>query len=83
MCIISYSEVCQNLLVIMMKVVEDYVSIFIICQNGEVCVLMLFEEYNLLEETVYLLCFFVNVWRLMDLIDSLKLGKGMEKDIIE
>lgn len=44
---------------------------------------MLFEEYNLLEEMVYLLCFFVNVWRLMDLIDSLKLGKGMEKDIIE
>lgn len=83
MCIISYSEVCQNLLVIMMKVVEDYVLIFIICQNGEVCVLMLFEEYNLLEEMVYLLCFFVNVWRLMDLIDSLKLGKGMEKDIIE
>lgn len=44
---------------------------------------MLFEEYNSLEETVYLLRFFVNVRRLMDLIDSLKLGKGTEKDIIE
>lgn len=81
--IISYSEARQNLSVIMMKVVEDYVSIFIIRQNGEVCVLMLFEEYNSLEETVYLLRFFVNVRRLMDLIDSLKLGKGTEKDIIE
>lgn len=72
MCMISYIEVWQNLLVIMMKIVEDCVLILIIWQNGEVCVLMFLEEFNVLEEMVYLLCFLVNVCCLMDLIDSFK-----------
>lgn len=38
---------------------------------------MLFEEYELLEEIVYLLCLLVNVKYLMDLIEELRVGKGI------
>ena len=73
---ISYSEARQNLSATMMKAL-------ITRQNGEACVLMSLEEYNSLEETAYLLRSPANARRLMDSIDSLKSGKGTEKDIIE
>ena len=76
---ISYSEARQNLSATMMKAVEDHAP----RQNGEACVLMSLEEYNSLEETAYLLRSPANARRLMDSIDSLKSGKGTEKDIIE
>ncbi|MCW0134353.1 YoeB-YefM toxin-antitoxin system antitoxin YefM [Escherichia coli] len=79
---ISYSEARQNLSATMMKAVEDHAPILITRQNGEACVLMSLEEYNSLEETAYLLRS-PNARRLMDSIDSLKSGKGTEKDIIE
>ena len=78
---ISYSEARQNLSATMMKAVEDHAPILI--QNGEACVLMSLEEYNSLEETAYLLRSPANARRLIDSIDSLKSGKGTEKDIIE
>ena len=74
---ISYSEARQNLSATMMKAVEDHAPILITRQNGEACVLMS------LEETAYLLRSPANARRLMDSIDSLKSGKGTEKDIIE
>ncbi|ENP6765795.1 YoeB-YefM toxin-antitoxin system antitoxin YefM [Escherichia coli] len=78
---ISYSEARQNLSATMMKAV--HAPILITRQNGEACVLMSLEEYNSLEETAYLLRSPANARRLMDSIDSLKSGKGTEKDIIE
>ncbi|EEA8681628.1 hypothetical protein AH845_004965 [Salmonella enterica subsp. enterica] len=44
---------------------------------------MSLEEYNSLEETAYLLRFPVSARRLADSIESLKSGRGIEKDIIE
>ena len=64
---ISYSEARQNLSATMMKAVEDHAPILITRQNGE----------------AYLLRSPANARRLMDSIDSLKSGKGTEKDIIE
>ncbi|ECI3619967.1 type II toxin-antitoxin system prevent-host-death family antitoxin [Salmonella enterica subsp. enterica] len=64
---------------------EQYASLrtLITRQNGEACVLMSLEEYNSLKETAYLLRFPVNARRLADSIESLKSGRGIEKDIIE
>ncbi|OCQ52824.1 Antitoxin YefM [Photorhabdus australis subsp. thailandensis] len=80
---ISYSEARQNLSATMVKTVEDHAPILITRQNGESCVLISLEEYNSLEETAYLLRSPVNARRLSDSIESLKAGRGIEKDIIE
>lgn len=80
---ISYSEARQNLSATMIKTIEDHVPVLITRQNGESCILMSLEEYNSLEETAYLLRSPVNARRLMDSIESLKSGRGIEKDTIE
>ncbi|EAO1993265.1 YoeB-YefM toxin-antitoxin system antitoxin YefM [Salmonella enterica] len=80
---ISYSEARQNLSATMVKTVEDHAPILITRQNGESCVLMSLEEFNSLEETAYLLRSPSNARRLADSIESLKSGRGIEKDIIE
>ena len=80
---ISYTEARQNLSAAMVQTVEDRVPTLITRQNGEACVLMSLEEYNALEETAYLLRSPANARRLMDSIDSLKRGQGVERDIAE
>lgn len=80
---ISYTEARQNLSATMMKTVEDRAPILITRQNGEACVLMSLEEFNSLEETAYLLRSPANARRLMDSIDSLKRGNGVERDLVE
>ena len=80
---ISYTEARQNLSATMVQTVEDRVPTLITRQNGEACVLMSLEEYNALEETAYLLRSPANARRLMDSIDSLKRGQGVERHIAE
>lgn len=80
---ISYSEARQNLSATMLKTIEDNAPILITRQNGEACVLMSLEECNSFKETAYLLRSPTNARRLMDSIDSMKSGRGTEKDIIE
>lgn len=80
---VSYSEARQNLSATMVKTVEDRTPVLITRQNGESCVLMSLEEYNSLEETAYLLRSPKNARRLMDSVESLKNGNGVERDIIE
>ncbi|WP_042959259.1 YoeB-YefM toxin-antitoxin system antitoxin YefM [Erwinia tasmaniensis] len=80
---ISYSEARQNLSATMLQTVEDRSPVLITRQNGESCVLMSLEEYNSLEETAYLLRSPKNARRLIDSVESLQSGKGVERDIIE
>lgn len=80
---VSYSEARQNLSKTMLQTVEDRAPVLITRQNGESCVLMSLEEYNSLEETAYLLRSPRNARRLMDSIESLKAGNGVEREIIE
>lgn len=80
---ISYSEARQNLSETMIQTVEERSPVLITRQNGESCVVMSLEEYNSLEETAYLLRSPKNARRLIDSVDSLKNGNGVERDIIE
>jgi len=80
---VSYSEARQNLSATMVQTVEDRAPVLITRQSGESCVLMSLEEYNSLEETAYLLRSPRNARRLMDSIESLNNGNGVERDIIE
>ena len=67
----------------MIQAVEDRVPVLITRQNGESCVLMSLDEYNALEETAYLLRSPKNARRLMNSVESLKQGDGVNRDIIE
>ncbi|WP_428944652.1 YoeB-YefM toxin-antitoxin system antitoxin YefM [Pantoea sp. FN060301] len=80
---VSYSEARQNLSATMRQTVEERAPVLITRQNGESCVLMSLEEYNSLEETAYLMRSPKNARRLMDSVESLKGGNGVERDIIE
>lgn len=80
---VSYSEARQNLSATMIQTVEDNAPTLITRQNGTACVLMSLDEYNALEETAYLLRSPANARHLMDSIDELKRGEGIEKGLIE
>ncbi len=74
---INYSEARKNLSATMVPAVEDRTPVLITRQNGESCVLIS------LEETAYLLRSPKNARRLMDSVESLKNGHGIEREIIE
>ncbi|HEN3482504.1 TPA: YoeB-YefM toxin-antitoxin system antitoxin YefM [Yersinia enterocolitica] len=78
---ISYSEVRQNLSTTMVQTVEDRAPILITRQNGTSCVLMSLEEYESLEETAYLLRSPANAKHLMDSIEELRAGKGIQREL--
>lgn len=80
---ISYSEARQNLSDTMHQTAQDKIPILITQPNGEACVLMSLQEYNSLEETAYLMQSPENARRLMDAVNNLKTGKGLQRDLIE
>lgn len=77
---ISYSEARQNLSATMLKTIEDHAPVLITRQNGEPCVLMSLKEYESLEETAYLLRSPANAMHLMNSIEELRSGKGVERE---
>ena len=80
---ITYTAVRANLARTMDRVCNDHEAL-IITRNGEQSVVMLsLEDYKALEETAYLLRSPANARRLMDSIDSLKRGQGVERNIAE
>lgn len=80
---INYTEARQNLTSIMNETIDDRVPIMITKQKGIPCVLLSRDEYQALEETAYLLRSPANARHLLDSIDELNQGKGIEKDIKE
>lgn len=80
---ITYSEARQNLSETMVQTVNDRAPTLITRQNGESCVLMSLADFNSLEETAYLLRSPANAKRLINAIQSLTAGRGVEKDISE
>lgn len=80
---ITYSEARQNLSETMVQTVNDRAPTLITRQHGESCVLMSLADFNSLEETAYLLRAPANAKRLINAIESLTKGRGIEKDITE
>ncbi|AMG56722.1 YoeB-YefM toxin-antitoxin system antitoxin YefM [Pantoea vagans] len=77
-----FGEARQNLSATMIQTAEDKTPVMIIRRNGESCELMSPEEYNLLEETAWLLRSPKNARRLMDAIESLRSGDGTDRNVI-
>ncbi|WP_218082263.1 type II toxin-antitoxin system Phd/YefM family antitoxin [Anthocerotibacter panamensis] len=80
---ITYSAARANLASTMDKVCEDHEPL-IITRNGRQSVVMLsLEDYNALEETVYLLRSPENAKRLLSAVEDLARGRGKEQKLVK
>jgi antitoxin YefM len=77
--IVSYSETRANLKAIMDRVVNDHLPIAITRQRGKPVVMVDLDDWNAMQETVYLLSTPNNAKRLMDSIADAEAGRGMIK----
>lgn len=80
---VNYTDARQNLTSIMNEAIDDRIPILITRQKGIPCVLLSLDEYQSLEETAYLLRSPANARHLLDSIDELNAGRGIERDIQE
>ena len=72
---ISYTEACANLVQTMEAVCNDHSPVIITRKEGAPVVLISLEDYQALEETLYLLGSPANPRRLLDSIAELETGK--------
>ena len=79
---VNYTEFRSNLKHWFDKVVNDVSDIVIKRNNGKDLVLISLDEYNSLKETTYLLTG-KNRDIVLNSINELEAGKGVQKDLIE
>jgi antitoxin YefM len=80
---ITYSTARANLASTMNRVCDNHETL-IITRNGEQSVVMLsLEDFQSLEETAYLLRSPKNASRLLDSINQLNSGKGVERKLVK
>lgn len=80
---ISYTAARSNLASTMKKVCDDHDPIIITRKNEDSVILMSLEDYESLTETAYLSNSPKNVKRLLESIEQLESGKGIEKELVE
>lgn len=81
--VVSYSEVRANLKGIMDKIVSDRTHVVVTRQKAESIVMVSLEDWNAIEETMYLLSNRTNANRLRQSIEQLDAQGGNERGLIE
>jgi antitoxin YefM len=80
---ITYSYARNNLAKTMDRVIDDRMPLIITRQNARSVVLMALEDYHALMETAYLLESPRNAQRLLESIEELEKGGGIERELVE
>ena len=80
---ISYTAVRSNLASTMKKVCDDHDPVIITRKNADSVILMSLDDYESLTETAYLTNSPKNVKRLLESIEQLESGKGVERALVE
>ena len=80
---ISYTAARNNLASTMKKVCEDHDPVIVTRKNADSVIIMSFDDYESLTETAYLTNSPKNIKRLLESIEQLESGKGVEKELIE
>ena len=80
---ISYTAARENLASTMDQVCNDRDPVIITRKRDQSVVMLSLEDYESLEETVYLLRAPANARRLLEAIRSLENGEGTERELIE
>ena len=81
--VLSYSQVRSNLAKAMDKVCDDHTPVIITRKNQRAVVMISLEDYESLEETIYLLRSPRNARRLLESIAELGSGGGAERELTE
>ncbi|WHA04317.1 type II toxin-antitoxin system prevent-host-death family antitoxin [Candidatus Bandiella numerosa] len=80
---ITYTKARKNFTQTMNKVCDDHAPLIITRQNQKPIVMMSLEDYNSIEETLYLLKNSKNASRLSKALDDLKQSNFSDKQLIE
>lgn len=80
---ISYTAVRKNLAKTMDKVCDDHDPVIITRRSNKAVVMLSLEDYEALNETAYLLKTPRNARRLIDSIEELEAGNGIERELAE
>ena len=80
---ISYTAVRANLSKTMERVCNDHAPIIITRKRESPVVMLSLEDYQAMEETTYLLRSPANALNLLESIEALEEGKGIERELIE
>ncbi|MDG2991192.1 type II toxin-antitoxin system prevent-host-death family antitoxin [Candidatus Synechococcus calcipolaris G9] len=81
--ILSYSEVRSQLAKTMDRVCDDHAPIVITRKNSQSVVMMSLDDYQAIQETVYLLRSPKNAQRLIESMAEIKSGGGTVQKLIE
>jgi antitoxin YefM len=80
---ITYTQARKNFTSVMNQVCEDHTPIIITRQSESPVVMMSLEDYNAIEETMYLLRSPKNAQRLYQALEQLKEGQYQQRNLIE
>ena len=80
---ISYTVARANLAKTMEQVCNNHAPVIITRKRESPVVMMSLEDYEAMEETTYLLRSPANARHLLESIDELENGRGVEKKLIE
>lgn len=79
----TYTQIRKNFAKAMNKVCADHAPIIITRQNNTPVVMISLEDYNAIQETLYLMHNPKNYARLLASIENIKKGKTKLRDLIE
>jgi antitoxin YefM len=80
---ITYTQARKNFTSVMNQVCQDHAPIIITRQSESPVVMMSLEDYNAIEETMYLLRSPKNAQRLYKALEQLQEGKYQQRKLIE
>ncbi len=80
---ITYTQAHQNFSEVINQVCVNHTPVIITSDSENPVVVMSLEDYNSIEETLYLLRSPRNAQRLYKALDEIKQGKYQEHDLIE
>ena len=78
---VFYSQARNNLRSIIDKVCNDFEEFMITTKDNKTAVIMSYDEYSSMKETLYLLSSKTNRDRLLESVDEIENLKFMKKDI--
>ncbi len=79
---LTYTALRSNLAKTMKEVCDDHDPVIITRKQNEAVVMMSLEDYEALNETAYLLHSPKNTKRLLESIEELEKGKGIERKLV-
>lgn len=80
--VITYTDARASLKDVMDRAIHDREPVVITRRRGEAAVMISLEDYNSIQETLYLLRSPRNAERLRASIAELRAGQGVERDLI-